>query len=105
MLNNLRLSKRLKTSKYGISFRDRLNDFYQNGSGRNFQLKRKITKLKDYPNSFQVEVELKNISKTTKFINSVVLADFTLPKTLGSFVDVLYNEWTQSGSCKILKEI
>lgn len=105
MLNNHRLRKRLKTSKYGISFRDRLNDFYQNGSGRNFLLKRKITKLKDCTNSFQVEVELKNISKSTKFINSVVIADFTLPKTLGSFVDVLYNEWTQSGSCKILKEI
>lgn len=105
MLNNHRLRKRLKSSKYGISYRDRLNDFYQNSSGRNFLLKRKITKLKDYPNSFQIEVELKNISDSTKFINSVVVADYTLPKTLGNFVEVLYNEWTQSGSCKVLEEI
>ena len=103
MFLNTRIKKILKTSDYGVYYNYLTNDYFQKPIGKDFEVKRKFFKIHSPSKGLLMSLVIKNKSKSTKHINSIVIADFKLPRKLGLPNEYLINEWTQSGSCKKVK--
>lgn len=105
MFLNSRIKKILNTSDYGVYYNYLANDYFQKPIGKDFEIKRRFFKFNSTSKGVLMSLEIKNKSKSTKHINSIVIADFKLPRNLGSPTEYLINEWTQSGSCKKVDSI